>query len=107
MPGGIRFSVSWFHEVNHKLFGHFLYYGIGVQAGSRKYQKLTDLFTEHIAWGSLLTLHGELPLKSFTIRPHALYCKLSLFMEVVYHREIGEDFNYVKPAGGLRFNWFY
>jgi hypothetical protein len=106
-PGGIRYSVSWFHEVNHKLFSHFFYYGIGLQAGSRKYTTQGDRFTENFVWGPLFTLHGELPVRSFSIRPHGLYCKASLFAEAVYHKEFKEDFEYIRPAVGVRLNWFY
>ncbi len=106
-PGGNRFAISWFHEVSHTLFGQYLYYGIGVQAGSRKYQRLTEHFTEKFAWGPQLTLHAELPVKKLIITPQYLYCKLTLFAEVVYHKEVNEDFSYLRPAGGLRLNFFY
>jgi hypothetical protein len=35
--GGLRYSVTYFHEVNNKLFGSLLYYGIGAQAGQRRF----------------------------------------------------------------------
>jgi len=105
--GGTRFAVSWFHEVHHRTFGEYLYYGIGVQMGSRKYQKLAENLTENFAWGPQLTLRGEVPVRTFTMVPHQLYCKVTLFAEMVYHTEIGEEFSYFKPAGGVRFNWFY
>lgn len=105
-PGGTRYSVSWFHEVNHRLFSHYFYYGIGLQAGTRNYQQSANHFSD-FAWGPQLTVHGELPVKNFSIRPHGLYCKISLFVEVIYHKEFGEEFEYLKPAGGVRLNWFY
>ncbi len=106
-PGGTRFSVSWFHEVNHRLFGQYLYYGIGLQGGSRKYYRLGEHYTENFAWGPQLTIHGEVPVKIISVTPHYLYCKISVFAELMYHREIGEDFAYVRPAAGIRFNFFY
>jgi len=105
--GGTRFALSWFHEVHHRTFGQYLYYGLGVQMGSRKYQKLAENITDSFAWGPQLTLHGEVPVKILTIVPHQLYCKVTLFAEMVYHTQIGEKFSYFKPAGGVRFNWFY
>lgn len=106
-PGGNRFGLSWFHELNHQHLKQYVYYGVGIQGGSRKYQRGTEHFTENFVWGPHLTIQGELPLKIMTITPQELYCKITLFAEVVYHKEVGGDFSYVKPAGGVRFNWFY
>jgi hypothetical protein len=106
-PGGTRFGISWFHEVNHRLFGQYFYYGIGVQGGSRKFYKLGEQLTENFAWGPQFTLHGELPLKIISVTPHSVYCKISLFAEMIYHHEVGENFSYFRPAGGVRFSFFY
>ena len=105
--GGMRYAISWFHEVNHKLFGSYFYYGIGVQGGSRKYQLLTKHYTENFTWGPQMALRGELPVYTMTITPQYLYCQITLFAEAVYHKEIGRDFSYLMPAGGVRFNWYY
>jgi hypothetical protein len=106
-PGGTRVALSYFHEVNHKLFGSYFYYGIGLQGGSRKYQRLATHYTEKFTWGPQLALRGEVPLKTLTITPQYLYCKITFFAEVVYHSEVGRKFSYVMPAGGVRFNFFY
>jgi hypothetical protein len=105
--GGLRYTLSYLHEVNHRLFGSYFYYGIGAQGGSRKYQLLTKHYTEKFVWGPQLALRGELPVKTMTITPQYLYCQITLFAEAVYHKEIGREFSYFMPAGGVRFNWFY
>ena len=106
-PGGTRYSVSWFREVNHQYLKQYLYFGLGLQGGSRNYQRLAKHYTTNFNWGPQLTLHGELPLKTFSITPNYLYIKLTVFAECIYHKEIGEEFSYVRPAGGLRVNFFY
>lgn len=106
-PGGTRYSVSWFREVNHKLFGQYLYFGLGVQGGSRKYQRLAIEYQENFTWGPQATLHSELPLGTITITPSYLYCKITLFAEGIYYYEVGERFSYIRPAGGVRLNFFY
>lgn len=106
-PGGWRYSAAYFRQVSPRITKDYLYVGLGLQGGSHNYYRLGKIHKEPFGWGPIGVLHGEIPLGVITLTPQYLYCKATVFLEGIFYTEVKSDFNYLRPAAGLRLNFFH